>query len=88
MHVVWRRRNFVHRGIAARSFERRFVLDDHVEVRSPDLKDGLLAIEIAREIPEEMKPRRTEIRGTEEQSQLTDQRGRAINENEQAQAAA
>lgn len=50
-------RTFSHRGIAARNFERRFVLADHVEVTGADLKDGLLAIHLARNVPERMKPR-------------------------------
>lgn len=54
-------RNFLHRGIAGRSFERRFELADYVVVRSADYADGLLTIELAREVPEAMKPRRIEI---------------------------
>lgn len=50
-------REFLHRGIAARSFERRFQLADHVEVRNADLKDGLLHVDLLRNIPERMKPR-------------------------------
>ncbi len=50
-------RVFLHRGIAARSFERRFQLADHVEVRGAGLKDGLLHIELQRNLPERMKPR-------------------------------
>ena len=49
--------NYVHRGIATRSFERRFALADHMQVRGADLRDGMLAIELVREIPEAMKPR-------------------------------
>jgi molecular chaperone IbpA len=49
------------RGIAARSFERRFQLADHVEVRNASLENGLLHIDLVREIPESMKPRRIEI---------------------------
>lgn len=56
-------RNFVHRGIAARAFERRFQLADFVEVRSADLKNGLLVIELVREVPEAMKPRKIEVAG-------------------------
>ena len=81
-------RSYVHRGIAARSFERRFVLGDYVQVRSADLRDGLLSIELAREIPDEMKPRRIEIRGAEGQSQLSDQRDSAANENRRESVAA
>lgn len=50
-------RHFLHRGIAARSFERRFQLADYVEVKGADLKDGLLHIDLQRNIPERMKPR-------------------------------
>jgi molecular chaperone IbpA len=55
---------YIHRGIAARSFERRFALADYVQVKSADLHDGMLSIELAREIPEEMKPRKIEIKGS------------------------
>ena len=54
-------REFLHRGIAARAFERRFQLADHVEVQGAELKNGLLHIDLKRNIPEEMKPRRIEI---------------------------
>ena len=49
------------RGIAARSFERRFQLADHVEVRDASMEHGLLHIDLVREIPEAMKPRKIEI---------------------------
>ena len=49
------------RGIAARNFERRFQLADHVEVRSAHLENGLLHIDLVREIPEAMKPRKIAI---------------------------
>jgi len=52
---------YLHRGIAQRAFQRRFELADHVKVTGADLVDGLLTIELAREIPEEMRPRRIEI---------------------------
>jgi molecular chaperone IbpA len=52
----------VHRGIAARDFERRFSLADFVEVKDATFEDGLLQIDLARELPEAMKPRRIEIR--------------------------
>lgn len=51
----------LYRGIASRTFERRFQLADHVEVKGATLKDGLLHIELVRDIPEEMKPRKIEI---------------------------
>lgn len=50
-------RQYLHRGIAARAFERRFQLADHVEVRGADLKDGLLHIDLVRNVPERLKPR-------------------------------
>jgi molecular chaperone IbpA len=55
--------SFLHMGIANRSFERRFELADFVFVTGAELKDGLLSIELAREIPEAMKPRRIAIGG-------------------------
>ena len=69
--------NFVHRGIATRSFERRFALADHIQVRGADLKDGLLSVELVREIPESMKPKKIEIRhGTGERSAIGSQEQR------------
>jgi molecular chaperone IbpA len=56
--------DYIYRGIANRSFERRFALADHIQVRGADLKDGLLAIELVREIPEAMKPRKIDIGGS------------------------
>ncbi|EJF88801.1 Hsp20 family protein [Bartonella tamiae] len=53
--------DFLYRGIAARAFERRFQLADHVEVTGANLQNGLLHIELKREIPEEMKPRKIEV---------------------------
>jgi molecular chaperone IbpA len=50
-------RQFLHRGIAARAFERRFQLADHVEVKGADLKDGLLHVDLVRNVPERLKPR-------------------------------
>lgn len=55
---------FLHVGIANRGFERRFELADFVRVDSADLADGLLTIELVREIPEAMKPRKIGIGGT------------------------
>ncbi len=49
------------RGIAGRSFERRFQLADYVEITKASLENGLLHIDLAREIPEAMKPRKVEI---------------------------
>jgi molecular chaperone IbpA len=50
-------RKFLHRGIATRAFERRFQLADHVEVKQADLKDGLLNVDLVRNVPERLKPR-------------------------------
>ncbi len=58
-------RQFMHRGIANRAFERRFQLADHVRVEGAHLKDGLLHVDLVREIPEAMKPRRIEIGNSE-----------------------
>ncbi|WP_421581008.1 Hsp20 family protein [Shinella sp. M31] len=55
---------YLHRGIAARPFEHRFELADHVRVEGADLNDGLLSIDLVREIPEEMKPRKISIETT------------------------
>ena len=57
-------RSFLHRGIASRAFERRFQLADHVEVRGADVKDGLLSVDLEREVPERLKPRTIEIGAT------------------------
>lgn len=54
-------RNFLHRGIAERSFERRFGLADHVRVAGAKLEHGLLTIDLVRELPEILKPRKIEI---------------------------
>ena len=51
----------IYRGIAGRSFERRFQLADHVEVVGANLKNGLLHIDLKRNVPEELKPRKIEI---------------------------
>jgi len=53
--------NYIYRGIATRSFERRFALADHIQVKGADMKDGLLSIELVREIPESMKPKTISI---------------------------
>ena len=55
-------RRFLYRGIATRNFERQFQLADYVKVVDARIEDGLLHIDLAREIPEAMKPRKIEIR--------------------------
>jgi molecular chaperone IbpA len=54
-------RQYLHRGIAARNFERRFQLADHIEVRGADLEDGLLHIELVHNVPDRLKPRAVAI---------------------------
>lgn len=54
---------YLYRGIAKRAFERRFQLADHVEVQAASLKNGLLHIDLLRNIPETLKPRRIAIAG-------------------------
>ncbi|MFN3449179.1 MAG: Hsp20 family protein [Roseococcus sp.] len=54
-------RRFLHRGIAGRAFERRFVLADHLVVQGARLENGLLHIALKREVPEALKPRRIAI---------------------------
>ncbi len=54
-------RNFLYRGIAARNFERKFQLAEHVRVASARLENGLLHVDLVREIPEAMKPRKISI---------------------------
>ena len=54
-------RTYLHQGIAGRSFERRFQLADHVRVDGATLENGLLNIELKREVPESMKPRKVTI---------------------------
>jgi molecular chaperone IbpA len=55
--------NYLHMGIATRAFERRFELADFVRVENAELRDGLLSVELVREVPEAMKPRKIEING-------------------------
>lgn len=52
---------YLHRGIATRTFERRFQLADHVEVTGADLKDGLLHVDLVRNVPEKLKPRQIPV---------------------------
>jgi molecular chaperone IbpA len=62
--------DYIYRGIANRSFERRFALADHIKVNGADMKDGLLMIDLVREIPESLKPKKIDIgsgtRGSEQ----------------------
>ena len=55
--------DYIHRGISARHFRRQFNLADYVQVKNATFENGLLRIELAREVPEAMKPRRIAIKG-------------------------
>ncbi|HZF74253.1 MAG TPA: Hsp20 family protein [Acetobacteraceae bacterium] len=55
---------FLHRGIAGRAFDRRFVLADHIQVEGASLENGLLHVALRRQVPEALKPRRIAIQGT------------------------
>ena len=55
---------FLHRGISTRSFKRQFTLADHVEVKGALFENGLLIVDLTRELPEAMKPRRISIAGS------------------------
>ena len=67
LHVTARKgeddaeRNYLHRGIATRAFERRFHLADHVTVVGASHENGMLNIDLVREVPDALKPRRIEI---------------------------
>ena len=56
-------RSFLHRGIAGRAFERRFVLADHIVVEGADLANGLLHVALRHVVPEALKPRRIPVQG-------------------------
>ncbi|MFN2307053.1 MAG: Hsp20 family protein [Paracoccaceae bacterium] len=60
-------RTFLHRGIATRAFERRFTLADHVKVTGASHADGMLHVDLVREVPEALKPRRIEIASAKRQ---------------------
>ncbi len=54
---------FLHQGIAARAFERRFQVADYVQVQGADMENGLLHISLKREVPESLKPRSIPVHG-------------------------
>jgi molecular chaperone IbpA len=60
---------YLHRGIARRAFERRFSLADHIKVVGASLRDGMLHVDLAHEVPEAAKPRKIEI-GSAQPQQL------------------
>ena len=61
---------FLYRGIASRAFERRFQLADHVEVKGATLENGLLHVDLVRNIPEAMKPRTIAIKAASKPAQI------------------
>ena len=65
-------RSFLHRGIANRAFERKFTLADHVRVEGASHTDGMLHIDLKREIPEALKPRRIAIEKAAPKTQKLD----------------
>lgn len=60
-------KSFLYRGIAGRAFERRFTLADHIRVNGASLVNGLLHVDLVREVPEAMKPRQVKINGSKPQ---------------------
>ena len=73
-------REFLHRGIAKRAFERRFQLADTIKVTSASYNDGLLDIQLVREVPEHKKPRNIAIGGSDSQPATID----AVNDRQAA----
>ena len=69
-------RKFLHQGIAYRAFERKFNLADYVEVTGADLSNGLLTIDLVKEIPDAMKPRKIEI-GQKESAKVIEHKSEA-----------
>ncbi|MBK8158911.1 MAG: Hsp20 family protein [Rhodospirillaceae bacterium] len=65
-------KTYLHRGIAGRAFERRFELADHIRVVGADLANGLLHIDLKREVPEAMKPRTIAITAAKSQPKVID----------------
>ena len=78
-------KQYLHKGIAFRSFERKFNLADHVQVEGANLKNGLLVVDLLKVIPEQMKARRIPIGGAKADAQ--DQTLQAIDSDQQSRAA-
>jgi molecular chaperone IbpA len=66
-------KKFLYQGIAARNFERKFQLAEHVRVTAASMTNGLLHVELEREIPEAMKPRKISIGASDAASKLVNQ---------------
>ncbi|MFL0802262.1 MAG: Hsp20 family protein [Agarilytica sp.] len=71
-------RQFLHQGIAARNFERRFQLADYVRVENARLENGLLHVELVREVPEAMKPRTIAINSAGSRSNLIEEQANKV----------
>ncbi len=77
-------RQYLHQGIAGRSFERRYQLADHVRVTGANLENGLLIISLEREIPEALKPRKIAINKTDSTSKIIDGPGALLKKSNDA----
>jgi molecular chaperone IbpA len=75
---------YLHRGIARRAFERRFSLADHIKVTGASLDNGLLHVDLVREIPEAAKPRTIQIGEAAPQPQVIEQKQPQVTEQKQA----
>jgi molecular chaperone IbpA len=69
-HPEQENQQLLYRGIATRNFKQTFRLADHVKVTGANLENGLLTVDLAREVPEAMKPRRIEIAGADSQKTI------------------
>jgi molecular chaperone IbpA len=72
-------RNYLHRGIANRAFERRFALADHVRVTGAVHEHGMLHVDLVRETPEALKPRRIEIARANGATQAIEAKAETVN---------
>lgn len=85
LHVAARKteedagRSYLHRGIATRAFERRFALADHVRVTGATHEHGMLHLDLARETPEALKPRRIEIARSGSATPVLEAKAEAVN---------
>jgi len=70
--------DYIHRGIANRQFERRFGLADFIKVTDAAFNDGLLSIDLVREIPEAMRPRKISIGGQQQQESIESSTGQTV----------
>ncbi len=76
-------RDYLHQGLAHRSFRQTFNLADHVKVTSANVEHGMLSIELAREIPEQLKPRRIEVQ-TSAGQKLSESRPKLVEQDTKA----